>query len=71
MAECDTNQNVTMEDWEKMVQESDEFQDFVPVDRLYKPTGGLNGHLFNYDIDFNRFIQDMKYILEKSKNRGD
>jgi hypothetical protein len=60
-----------MEDWEKMVQESDEFQDFVPVDRLYKPTGGLKGHLFNYDIDFNRFIQDMKYILEKSKNRGD
>jgi hypothetical protein len=60
-----------MEDWEKMVQESDEFQDFVPVDRLYKPTEKLNGHLFNYDIDFNKFIQDMKYILEKSKERNE
>jgi len=71
---CGNDNIVTIDDWERMVQNSDDLQDFVPVDRLYK-NGSYNSsnsemnHLFEYDINFNRFLLDMKHILEKIKSQ--
>ena len=48
---------------EKMIKESE--KGIAKVDKTYVKYD-TKGHLFQYDIDFSRFLNDINYILERS-----
>jgi len=55
--------NISIEELEKQLDEAKK----ALVDKKYQ--GYKNeAHLFDYDIDFSRFLEDISYILEEAKN---
>lgn len=64
---CETKyENVSIKDLEKQLDDARK----ALVDRNYKDYKA-QGHLFEYKIDFNQFLEDILYILEKSKEAPD
>jgi len=61
MAEYD---NISIEKLEKQLDETKK----ALVDKKYENYTQNETHLFDYNINFNRFLEDISYILEKAKN---
>lgn len=64
---CETQyENISIKDLEKQLEEARK----ALVDKNYKDYKA-EGHLFEYNINFNQFLEDISYILEKAKNIED
>jgi len=56
-------ENISIEELEKQLDDAKKSL----VDKKYKNYDSPE-HLFNYNINFDRFLADMSYILDKAKN---
>jgi len=65
--QCNSDgKTINLEDLEVMLQEAN--KGMAKVDKKY--TDYKNpGHLFEYDIDFNKFLKNIQHILDESKGR--
>jgi hypothetical protein len=64
--QCETENNVTIDELEEMVKEAKRTSQ---VDKHYVDEK-IEGHLFDYDIVFNRFLEDMSHLFKKGKENG-
>ena len=55
--------NISIEELEKQLDDAKK----ALVDKKYQEYKN-DAHLFDYDIDFGRFLGDISYILEEAKN---
>jgi len=60
---CTNYDNISISDLENQLEEAKK----ALVDKKYKNYSEME-HLFEYNIDFKIFLEDMSYILEKSRN---
>ena len=51
-----------LQELEKMLKEAE--KGIAKVDKTYV-NYDVKGHLFQYDIDFNKFLNNINYILER------
>jgi len=61
--QCNTNKEISIQDLEQQLEDAKTSL----VDRKYV-NYDEQGHLFQYDIDFNRFLNDIQVILEGIKD---
>jgi len=59
---CTSYNNISISDLENQLKDAKKSL----IDKKYK-NYSEQGHLFDYEINFTRFLEDISYILEKSK----
>lgn len=65
---CETeHKNIDINDLETMLQEARKGR--AKIDKQYVDFDE-KGHLFEYNIDFNQFLDDINYIFKKHKERS-
>ena len=65
---CETeHKNIDINDLEAMLQEARKGR--AKIDKQYVDFD-KKGHLFDYNINFNQFLDDINYIFKKHKERN-